>query len=683
MEPEGAGRRLAAIMFTDIVGYTALMAESEEKGLRVRERHRALVRPLVEQYHGEWVEARGDESLSTFPTALDAVNCALAIEAAARGDAELKLHLGIHLGDLVVQGGEISGDGVNIASRLCALSERGGLCVSGEVHRSIRNQPGIEATALGEQTLKNVPEPVAVYSVTGAAAPPRPVAREPRSRAARRAGWGAVAFILGVLTLAVALFALDRFVWTAGDRGPGVDRRSVAAIPFENLSGDEANVPFTRGVHDDLLTQLSRIGSIKTISRTSVLRYRDTTKTIPEIASELGVATILAGGVQRSGDRVRINVRLIDAATDEPLWAETYDRQLSAVNIFRMQSEIATSIAEALRATLTAGEQQRLAVVPTRNLEALDTYFLGKQLLEDRNVRSLQAAVGYFEKVVELDPDFALAWSGLADAYLILPEYSTTVDLELAREKSVAATTRALELNPELPEVLSSVAWHHLIHDYDWKEAETLLRRAVAIESNNAGALHWLSHVLSWQGEHAEALRWAKRAVEVDPLSRLMHMNLSYIYMDAGDFENSIRTANEVWERDPNYPELMGNLFLIYLRAGRPADGATALQLWAALTKRDLEATDQLGRLFVRHHQGEPVQVSRDLLDRAEFVLEDVGQIYAFFGEAENTLTALDQAVRERSGARSALSMKVNPLYDFLRDDPRFTALLRRMNLAD
>ncbi len=487
--------------------------------------------------------------------------------------------------------------------------------------------------------------------------------------------------IIGLLILALALFLFGRFVWNGGDPASGVDRRSVAAIPFENLSGDEANAPFTRGIHDDLLTQLSKIGSIKTISRRSVLQYRNTAKTIPEIAAELGVATILAGGVQRSGDRIRINVRLTDAATDEPLWAETYDRELSAVNIFAIQSEIATSIAEALRVKLTAGEQQRLAAVPTRNLEALDIYFLGKQLLEERNVRTLQAAVEYFEQVIELDPNFALAWSGLADAYMILPEYSAAVDLEFIQEKSVAAATRALELDPEIPEVLASMAWNRLIHDYDWAEAEARLRRALEIQSNNTSALHWLSHVLSWQGESGEALRWASRAVEVDPLSTLMHMNLSYIYMDAGDFEESIRIANKAWERDPHYGELMGNLFLTYLRAKRPADAAKAMKLWAASTGRDVEAAGQIGRLFIRHQQGETIHLSSDLLERAGLVLEDQGQIYAYFKDVENTLAALDRAVRERSGARSALSMKVNPLYDFLRDDPQFSDLMRSAGL--
>ncbi len=319
--------------------------------------------------------------------------------------------------------------------------------------------------------------------------------------------------------------------------------------------------------------------------------------------------------------------------------------------------------------------------MPTRNLEALDTYFLGKQLLEERNVRALQAAVEYFKQVIELDPDFALAWSGLADAYMILPEYSTTVDLELVQQMSVAAATRALELDPEIPEVLASMAWNRLIHDYDWAEAEVLLRRAIDIQSNNTSALHWLSHVLSWQGEHAEALQWANRAVEVDPLSTLMRMNLSYIYMDAGDFEESIRIANETWERDLHYGEQMGNLFLTYLRAERPADAAKAMQHWAAGTGRDLEAVDQIGRLFIRHQQGETIRLSSDLIERAGLVLEDQGQIYAYFRDAENTLSALDRAVHERSGARNALSMKVNPLFDFLRDDPRFLELISQVGL--
>jgi TolB-like protein len=413
---------------------------------------------------------------------------------------------------------------------------------------------------------------------------------------------------LAALAIAAAFFALDRFVWVddATTIGSLAEyRKSVAVLPFENMSQDESNLPFTIGIHDDLLAHLSRIGSIKTISRTSVLQYRDTTKTIPQIASELGVATILAGGVQRAGDRVRMNVQLIDAATDEPLWADTYDRRLTAANIFAIQSEIATAIAEALRANLSAEEQRRLASAPTQSLAAVETYFLGKQLLERRTRESLSAAVEYFQQVVELDPNFALAHSGLADAYMLLPEYSAAMDWKVAQQKSEAAANRALALDPDLPEALSSMGWNRLIHYYDWKEAEALLRRALQVQSNNTNALHWLSHVLSWQGRHAEAIHWARRAVEVDPLSRLMGMNLSYILMDAGDFDAAIELAHATLRRHSDQSEQLGNLWLTYLRAGRPEEAADVIRRWAAATGRDPEAARPVGEAFIRYRRTE------------------------------------------------------------------------------
>ena len=492
--------------------------------------------------------------------------------------------------------------------------------------------------------------------------------------------------IIGVLAIAVTVIALDKFVWVSNESGTATlveDRKSVAVIPFENISQDAANEPFTIGIHDDLLTHLSRIGAIKTISRTSVLQYRNTTKTIPQIASELGVATILEGGVQRAGDRVRINVQLIDAATDDHIWADSYDRQLTAANIFAIQSEIAMAIAEALRVTLSADEQRRLESAPTQSLAAIESYFLGKQLLEKRTTESLSAAVEYFQEVIALDPDYALAYSGLADAYMLLPEYSATVDREVVLEKSEAAANRALSLDPELPEVLSSMGWNRLIHYYDWIGAESLLRRAVEVQSNNSGALHWLSHVLSWQGHHEEAIELATRAADVDPLSPLMNMNLGYILMDAGDFDTAFKIASEVRQRHPNYAEQLGNLYLTYLRAGRPVDAADAIQGWAAATGRDVEAATQIGESFVRYDRtGQPVQLSTELVKRLELGYEDLGQVYAFVGDGESALNALEIAFEERSGSRSLLSMKLNPGYDFIRDDPRFVALMHRVGLS-
>ena len=249
--------------------------------------------------------------------------------------------------------------------------------------------------------------------------------------------------------------------------------------------------------------------------------------------------------MQRSGDRLRINVQLIRADRDEHIWAETYDRELSASNVFEIQSEIARAIAEALRATLSEDDERRLAFVPTNNIDALDRYFVGRQLLENRTVGSLQAAIEYFRQVTELDPDFALGWSGLADAYMLMPEYSSTADREVVGREASAAIERALSLDPNLPEVKASRAWYKL-RLYKWEEAEAIYREALEIYPDNVNALHWMSHVLSFQGRFDEALVYARHALTVEPDSRMMHTNLAYILTDARRFDEAFELVQQM-----------------------------------------------------------------------------------------------------------------------------------------
>ena len=489
--------------------------------------------------------------------------------------------------------------------------------------------------------------------------------------------------IIVVLLIAITWLGIDKFFSDDDQTLVAADLRSIAVIPFRNLSDDAANEPFAAGIHDDLLTQISRIGALRTISRTSVLQYRDTTMTMPEIAKELDVATILEGGVQRVGDRVRINAQLIDAARDEHLWAETYDRKLTATNIFSIQSEIAMAIADALQATLTDDEQKRLANVPTKSIAALERYFVGKQMLEQRNPDSLLAAIDYFQEVIELDPNFALAYSGLADAYMLLPEYTADIDPHEIQAKSEAAAAKAILLDPELPEVLTSMGWNRLIHDYDWQGAEKLLRHALQIEANNTGALHWLSHVLSWQGQHEAAVALARKAVAVDPLSRLMQMNLAYILVDDAKYDEGVELARAVIKSRPNWVSQLRNGFLHELRAGNVEAGVAGLERWAVAEGRDADAAREIGQLIVLYQRtGISQEISDELVARLALGSEDLAQIYAFVGDGESALVALEIALEERSGSRSVLSMNINPAYDFIRDDPRFIKLLERIGLA-
>jgi TolB-like protein len=474
---------------------------------------------------------------------------------------------------------------------------------------------------------------------------PRPAAQHRRSRL----DYG----IFIVLTLAIVYFVTDKFFLSDRDDLAQLDA-SIAVLPFTNMTQDEGNDPFAVGIHDDLLTHLSRIASLRTTSRTSVLQYQDTTKTIPEIGVELGVATILEAGIQRSGNRVRINVQLIDAAADEHIWAEQYDRELTAVNVFEIQSEIAQAIADQLQAALTLDDRDRLDKVPTRNIAALETYFIGKQLLEDRTIESLQAAIGYFEKVVELDPQFALGWSGLADGYMLLPEYSASVDREMVESRARLAVKAALRIDPDLPEVQATQAWYEL-RFYDWGEAERMFRKALAVAPDNTNALHWLSHVLAFQGQFEEAISLARRAVAVDPGSNTMRTNLAYILVDARQYDEGLEVAWAMRETAPEYIVQRRNLFLHELRAGLPSRATETFVAFTLSTGGDGDAAREIGDMFIAYAEtGHVGKVTADLISRARLGSEDLAQVLAFVGDSEGAIGALQSAAAEHSGSASS-----------------------------
>jgi len=257
--------------------------------------------------------------------------------------------------------------------------------------------------------------------------------------------------IIGLLAVAVVYFAVDKFVLEQPEfTSESVAReKSIAVLPFANRSANEADAFFVDGMHDDILTHVSKIRSLKVISRTSVMDYRDTTKNLKTIGRELGVATVLEGGVQRSGNHVRINVQLIDAETDDHLWADIYDRELTAENLFAIQTEIATAIADALRATLSTEEQGRISAIPTENLQAYEAHLMGKQQLERRTTGAYAQAVDYFQRAIRLDPAFALAYVGLAEAYILQSFYSSLPPAETLA-KARAAVEQALKLNDQL-----------------------------------------------------------------------------------------------------------------------------------------------------------------------------------------------------------------------------------------
>ncbi|MBT8102748.1 MAG: tetratricopeptide repeat protein [Gammaproteobacteria bacterium] len=352
---------------------------------------------------------------------------------------------------------------------------------------------------------------------------------------------------IGLVIVALAVFTMDRFLdsgreQTSAEMQTEVARpeqASVAVLPFANISQDAKNEPFTIGIHDDLLTQISKIGSIKTISRTSVSQYRETTKPFDQIASELGVATILEGGVQRAGDQVRINVQLVDAQTNEQLWAERYERRLTAANIFVIQSEIVKAIADALQTTLSADERNRIDSVPTENLEALEFYFAGHQRLALRNTEAFKEAIYYFEQAVALDPEFALAYVGLADSYQ-LQEDAGGLSRDEMFVKAGAALEKALMLDSSLGEAYNSMGGVEWTAG-DWAGAEAMFKRSIELNPNYATTYLWYGTLLVEMGRVEEAVRYYGLGLERDPLSPVLNESLGTAMEFRGQYDEAVK----------------------------------------------------------------------------------------------------------------------------------------------
>jgi TolB-like protein/class 3 adenylate cyclase/Flp pilus assembly protein TadD len=684
MALEPSDRRLAAIMFTDIVGYTALMAESEQRGLQVRERHRAVVRPLVERYGGEWIEAPGDQSLSTFPTALDAVNAGLAIQAALRDDPELKLHIGVHLGDFVVQGTEISGDGVNIAARLCSLAEGDELCVSGEVHRSIRNQPGIAAMALGERELKNVPEPVAVYAVSGEAAPPRAV---PATAAARgRRGASAVRWtVAGLAAIAIGVAG-----WLYGSAPDVAPVRSIAVLPLENLSGDPEQEYFADGMTDALIADLARVGSLRVTSRTSVMQYKHTTRSLREIAEELGVEALIEGSVIREGDRVRITAQLIDARSDHHLWAEHYDRDLRGV--LALQSEIASAVARQVQARVAPQVEERLSSRPPVIPAAHEEYLKGRYFAEKHNPAAALRSRKHFESAMSIDPEYPLGYAGLADTLSCSPLHTWVVpgeDLEkvpmAVMDLAYELATRATELDPSLPEVQTALGLVYLFRDWDWEEAERRIEHAIEINPSLEFAHRSHAIVLAYTGRHDEAVRAIDRSRELDPLSAMTASLAARVYAWSGDTETAIALWRETTELDASNPLGRQGLGVAMCGSGRFEEGVAVLEEARVVSEDDPLVIGDLGHCYAL--AGDPER-ARALLRELEGRSTDdwvspvsLARIHVGLGDRQAALDELERAYELR--AYRILELGIDTRWDPVRSAPRFQDLTRRVGLTE
>lgn len=556
-------RKIAAILAADVVEYSRLMGADEAGTLAALKSRRAIFQELVREFDGREFGSVGDSLMAEFASAVNAVSCALEIQrrvtaanAALPQAARMQLRIGVNLGDVIEEKGSAFGDAVNVAARLQALTKPGGVLISGPVYDQVHLKVPAHYTNTGAHRVKNIAEPVRTFEVLPSQGPG--IAGRIAKFLPRFASWRLRRAALVVVTLAAAI-ALGQYWREVGTPGAQRSRtgdessRALAVLPFADVSAAGENAEFLAlGLHDELLTLLSRIHGLKVISRTSTARYRGRDKSLGQIGRELGVSRILEGSVQRAGNRIRVNVQLIDASSDQHIWAERYDREISPDSLFQIQGDVAVAIARSMQSALSTQERKDLARVPTDSLEAYQAYLIGKHRMIARTTQGIGEAADYFREAIRLDPDFAPAYVGLADAFFLRSEYGGLSRTEMTAQ-ATPLLDRALALDDRLAPAYTTMGVVRA-RNADFSGAEAAFRRAIEIDPNNSTAFHWYGDVLLIKSQPEKALPLLRRALELDPLSPAVLATLGQILEALGQFKDALKQYRKIIEIEPDSP---------------------------------------------------------------------------------------------------------------------------------
>ena len=569
-------RRLAAILAADVVGYSRLMGEDEVGTLsRLKDCRRDLVDPAIARFHGRIVKLMGDGALVEFASVVDAVQCAAAIQ---RGMAErnqgaaeaqqIRFRIGVNLGDVIVEGDDIYGDGVNIAARLEAIAEPGGICISGTAFDHAVHKVDVGFADLGEQRLKNIADPVRAYRVllnpgdSGRTVPKR---HRPSSR---------LTILAGLAALALIAVIAGMFAW---QKSAAPHRPSVAVMPFANLSGDPAQDYFADGITEDLITDLAKLSGLDVIARNSVFAYKFRPVVLTDVARELGARFVVEGSVRRTGEQIRLNAQLIDIATGDNLWANRYDRGIAGV--FAVQEEMGREIAKALGMQPTTAESERMARPPTTNLEAYDYYLRAEQAARTGRRDGTREALGLYDKAEELDPTFAEAFAadGRTTVYVWRANFNDIIQSAPARKRAYEKASRALELDPKLSSPYAILGIMQVV-DRRYEEAIASAQKAVALGAGDAEAQIALGYVQLFAGNYADAAAAVDTALKLEPNLPTADREVAGLaFLLQGNFARAIDILERLCKDAPTVGEFRFTLAAAYARAGRVPDAQVAV----------------------------------------------------------------------------------------------------------
>jgi len=631
-------------MFTDMVGYTALGQRNESLSLALVEEQRKVVRPILARHNGREVKTIGDAFLVDFGSALDAVRCAYEIQRATKEfnillaeDRRVHLRIGIHLGDVVDSQGDISGDAVNVASRIEPIAEDGGVCVTRQVYDQVRNKVDLSLTSLGSRSLKNVIEPVEVYRM--------------------EMPWQTQ------ISKTETLLPLSR----------------IAILPFTSMSPDPNDAFLADGVTEEIISTASGISGLSVISRTSVMGYKGTTKKIGEIGKELNAGSVLEGSFRKAGNRIRVTAQLVDVNSDSHLWSQNYDRNLD--DVFEVQSEIAEKVADSLRIKILTPEKERIERKPTENTTAYTLYLKGRYHLSKRGLDDIKKASEYFELAVHEDPSFALGYAGLGDCALLLRNmYSIEPQANLERAR--ARATKALELDPELGEAHATMGFLYS-SEFNYRKAEEEYEKAIQLKPSYAIAHMWYYHVLSAQLRWNEGLQHLEKALELDPLFPVTYTNLGDYYFRMREFAKSIEPLRRAVDLgSPDAHLYLSSAYGMMKRFDDMEREAAAFANHYRATYPFVGIAIRVSNAYFRGDKENLIKLLPDLVTHFQEANESAYQIavyYFYLGEGDKGFEWLEKAYADKE--YNLHNVKSDWDLDVARTDPRYLGFLKKIGL--
>jgi TolB-like protein/class 3 adenylate cyclase len=638
-------RQLAAIMFTDIVGYSALMGNNEQNAFDLLKKNRELQKPVIEIFKGRWIKELGDGVMASFNTVSDAVNAAIKIQEDCNAAKDFQLRIGIHLSEVVFENDDVFGDGVNIASRIQSAAKPGAIYISESVYNNISNKQGIETSFVKQETLKNVKEPVRIYEV-------------------------------------IISSSVKSTTPTMKEQIKKLTEKSIAVLPFVNMSNDPDQDYFCDGLSEELLNVLSHVDSLRVAARTSSFSFKGKNVDILEIGQKLKVNSVLEGSVRKSGNKLRITAQLINIEDGYHLWSERYDRELE--DIFDIQDEISIAILGALKVKLLGSEKAAVLKRYTDNTEAYQLYLQGRfHYNKWAGFEGYMKAVEYYNEAVKKDSEYVLAHTGLASCYLNLWFFSH-LPPEESLPKMKEATFRSLEIDDEIAESHVSLARMKFWYEWDFEGSDREFKRAIELNSNHAEAHEQYSMFLGITERPDEASHYARKAIELDPFSLMINWGTGWTYFMIENYSNMRAQAKKLIELEPNF--YGGHLILgtENWTMGRFEEALSELTLAVAQNNGSFTLSF-LGCLFGNMDDQEKAKMVleklKDMIGKEPVGNYDLASVYAGMGDKEFAVKCLEKGFEQHEGMMVFLKQwaKLIPWY---KNDPRIIALAKMIGLS-